>query len=191
MRHRAGPPQNDPYSAMNVGYGMGGGAPAYGSSSASYDTAVFKDKPRKRGSFVLPSFLSSPWIGFLASVFFAALALNFRSQQQGLLKALQVTSAKQGRELLDKLQNEKKTLDLEVRKARASEKQATFRIQTLEKQQKTLEQERDNLKNAQVASASSSTNSSVNLVRENEFKSLVQRLQLAVQKSSKEAVLEK
>lgn len=186
MRHRGPAPHHDPYGSMNVGYGpVGGVGSGYGSEHGG--GAVFKDKPRRRGSFVIPSFVTNKWMGFFSSVFFAAVALNFRWQHQGLLQSLQVSSAKEGRELVQKLRDEKKDLDRQFMKTKTSEKQSVIKVQNLEKQQRILEQERDNLKK-KAASASDMTKIQA---REQEFVSLLHRLQNATQKTSKDAVTKK
>jgi hypothetical protein len=178
---------------MNLGYGgvYGGGA--------------FKDKPhhRKRGSFVVPAFAKSPWFGFAASLVLGLLALHYRWQSSGLLKALQVSSPRQGKELVDRLKTERQDAERGLQKAKMAEKQALVRVQALEKQQRTLEQERDNYRKLAsstagsggggIAAAVGSALSSPEVAKKRELDliSFLHRLQNSTQRASKEAVLAK
>ena len=209
MRHRAG----------NVGGGGGANDYMYGSSASGslgyagglggYDGGrggPFKDKPKRKGSFVIPSFVQSAWTGFVAALIFAALALHYRSQSSGILSALQVATGKQGRELVDKLKNEKQEADRGMQRAKSAEKQALVRIQALEKQQRVLEQERDNFRKLAAAGPGSGSAAAagaggiaaavgsiispeVAKKRETDLVTFLHRLQNFTQQASKDAVL--
>jgi hypothetical protein len=210
MRHRAG----------NVGGGGGANDYMYGSSASGslgyagglggYDGGhggPFKDKPKRKGSFVIPGFVQSAWTGFVAALLFAALALHYRSQSSGIMGALQVATVKQGRELVDKLKNEKQEADRGMQRAKSAEKQALVRIQALEKQQRVLEQERDNFRklaaagpgsgSAAVSAGAGGIAAAVGSIispevakkREADLVTFLHRLQNFTQQASKDAVL--
>lgn len=209
MRHRAG----------NVGGGGGGGNDyMYGSSASGslgyagglggYDagrgSGPFKDKPKRKGSFVIPTFVQSPWTGFVAALLFAALALHYRSQSSGIMSALQVGTVKQGRELVEKLRNERQEADRGMQRAKSAEKQALVRIQALEKQQRVLEQERDNFRKLAAAGPGSGSAAATGGIaaavgsivapeaakkREADLVTFLHRLQNFTQQASKDAVL--
>jgi hypothetical protein len=162
---------------------------------------------------VVPAFAKSPWLGLAASTILGFLALRYRWQSSGLLKALEASSPRQAKELVDRLKFEKQDAERGLQKAKMAEKQAMIRVQALEKQQRTIEQERDNYRklateaaagsgggggatvvgSGAIAAAVNSALSSPEVFkkRESDLVSFLHKLQNSTQRASREAVLAK
>lgn len=194
----------------SYGYGGGGSHPStsygagLGRKPAADNYSIYKDKPSRRGSGVLDgvlAILKQPvtWAMLLLAGSLWNTISN-RSQVNALLKHFNAKSLKQAREAYSKLQHQKTQLERENARIKTLEHQSTKKNLDLDKNMKTLQRERDDLKRKLQATEAKLQAPPVPLqqqvatltsAKEQAYKELVKSLQASVQRESRRAVLEK
>jgi hypothetical protein len=157
----------------------------------------FKDKALPRYGFIsrlriwMMRFRIYPWVLFLLlSVIFFLLATRYRSQQRHLLEEIQLNSVDEAIEAFARLKEDNRKWEREIFSQKGSEREAHARYSSLERSNRMLRTERDQL-HAKYESPERRNEEFKVAAREEAWKHQVQLLQEATIRESRRAAIEK
>jgi hypothetical protein len=168
-----------------------------GYQSPSAPPQSFKDKALPRYGFTsrlriwMMRFRIYPWVLFLLlSVIFFVLATRYRSQQRHLLEEIQLNSVDEAIEAFARLKEDNRKWEREIFSQKGSEREAHARYSSLERSNRMLRTERDQL-HAKYESPERRNEELKVVAREEAWKHQVQLLQEATIRESRRAATEK
>jgi hypothetical protein len=157
----------------------------------------FKDKALPRYGFInrlriwMMTFRIYPWVLFLLlSVIFFLLATRYRMQQRHLLEEIQLNSVDEAIEAFARLKEDNRKWEREIFSQKGSEREAHARYSSLERSNRMLRTERDQL-HAKYESPERRNEEMKIAAREGAWKHQVQLLQEATVRESRRAATEK
>jgi hypothetical protein len=169
-----------------------------GYQSPSSSPRSFKDKEfRPGGGFInrlriwMTKFKIYPWVLFLIlSVIFLLLVARYRSEQRHLLEEIQLNSVDEVIDAFTKLKEDNRKWEREIFSQKGAEREAHARYSSLERSNRMLRKERDDLHVKYESSGRRSEELRVT-AREDAWKHQVQLLQEATVREARRAATEK